>query len=231
MPDLSGPLSDKELERLDDFLLERVDEERDDDPGFNCGIINVGELDGFLTAIVSGPVLVPPSAWLPAVWGDEEPVWSSMEEFQSVFSLIMRHMNSIAGMLQFDRAHFEPLFAERRVKGKTQLIVDEWCCGYMDAIRLNPAAWQLGDEAVKQMLAPIDTYGTEHGWDRLEKMSETEAVSLRDAIPEAARKLYVHWQGRRDPAPKTVRHAAARVGRNDPCPCGSGKKYKRCCLQ
>ena len=24
---------------------------------------------------------------------------------------------------------------------------------------------------------------------------------------------------------------AERVGRNDPCPCGSGKKYKNCCLQ
>lgn len=23
----------------------------------------------------------------------------------------------------------------------------------------------------------------------------------------------------------------ARIGRNDPCPCGSGKKYKRCCLE
>ncbi|WP_367280582.1 SEC-C metal-binding domain-containing protein [uncultured Desulfovibrio sp.] len=23
--------------------------------------------------------------------------------------------------------------------------------------------------------------------------------------------------------------AAPRVGRNDPCPCGSGKKYKKCC--
>ncbi|WP_295815019.1 SEC-C metal-binding domain-containing protein, partial [uncultured Nitratireductor sp.] len=22
-----------------------------------------------------------------------------------------------------------------------------------------------------------------------------------------------------------------KVGRNDPCPCGSGKKYKKCCLQ
>ncbi|MFN9549485.1 MAG: SEC-C metal-binding domain-containing protein [Pirellulaceae bacterium] len=22
-----------------------------------------------------------------------------------------------------------------------------------------------------------------------------------------------------------------RVGRNDPCPCGSGKKYKNCCLR
>ena len=28
-------------------------------------------------------------------------------------------------------------------------------------------------------------------------------------------------------APKPVR-AAAKVGRNDPCPCGSGKKYKKC---
>lgn len=27
---------------------------------------------------------------------------------------------------------------------------------------------------------------------------------------------------------KTVRHTGAKVGRNDPCPCGSGKKYKKC---
>ncbi|MGD2117775.1 MAG: YchJ family protein [Chromatiales bacterium] len=30
------------------------------------------------------------------------------------------------------------------------------------------------------------------------------------------------------PKPETVRHEA-KVGRNDPCPCGSGKKYKKCC--
>ena len=29
----------------------------------------------------------------------------------------------------------------------------------------------------------------------------------------------------------TVRRAVRRVGRNDPCPCGSGKKYKRCCIE
>ena len=28
---------------------------------------------------------------------------------------------------------------------------------------------------------------------------------------------------------KTVRREAPKVGRNDPCPCGSGKKYKKCC--
>jgi hypothetical protein len=30
--------------------------------------------------------------------------------------------------------------------------------------------------------------------------------------------------------PATIRNDASRVGRNDPCPCGSGKKYKKCCL-
>jgi preprotein translocase subunit SecA len=30
--------------------------------------------------------------------------------------------------------------------------------------------------------------------------------------------------------PSTVHRAEPKVGRNDPCPCGSGKKYKKCCL-
>ena len=29
--------------------------------------------------------------------------------------------------------------------------------------------------------------------------------------------------------PGTVRNEGPKVGRNDPCPCGSGKKYKKCC--
>jgi preprotein translocase subunit SecA len=29
----------------------------------------------------------------------------------------------------------------------------------------------------------------------------------------------------------TIRRDAPKVGRNDPCPCGSGKKYKKCCLE
>ena len=28
-----------------------------------------------------------------------------------------------------------------------------------------------------------------------------------------------------------VRSASSKVGPNDPCPCGSGKKYKKCCMQ
>jgi len=32
-----------------------------------------------------------------------------------------------------------------------------------------------------------------------------------------------------EPGYGTVRKEAVRVGRNDPCPCGSGKKHKKCC--
>jgi SEC-C motif-containing protein len=29
--------------------------------------------------------------------------------------------------------------------------------------------------------------------------------------------------------PTTVTRVGDKIGRNDPCPCGSGKKYKKCC--
>ena len=32
-------------------------------------------------------------------------------------------------------------------------------------------------------------------------------------------------------ATTTIRNEAAKVGRNDPCPCGSGRKYKKCCAK
>ena len=34
-----------------------------------------------------------------------------------------------------------------------------------------------------------------------------------------------------DAKPEPIRNRGSRIGRNDPCPCGSGKKYKNCCLR
>lgn len=31
--------------------------------------------------------------------------------------------------------------------------------------------------------------------------------------------------------PKPIVNPGSKLGRNDPCPCGSGKKYKKCCLK
>jgi hypothetical protein len=65
--DLSRPLSDDELDRLESLLLVRVDEDAVTDDT-DEGVLTVSELDGLLTALVSGPVTVVASRWLPAVW-------------------------------------------------------------------------------------------------------------------------------------------------------------------
>ena len=38
-----------------------------------------------------------------------------------------------------------------------------------------------------------------------------------------------HGSDGADSGKKTVRRQAEKIGRNSPCPCGSGKKYKKCC--
>ncbi len=55
-----GPLAETELEWLDDVLLEY---------GNDASVLDVSELDGMLTAILSGPELIPPSQWMSEMWG------------------------------------------------------------------------------------------------------------------------------------------------------------------
>jgi uncharacterized protein len=63
------PLTSEQLDWLEEVLLNRIDEDAVTE-GLDEGVIDVPELDGFFTAIVSGPVVLGPSRWLPALWGD-----------------------------------------------------------------------------------------------------------------------------------------------------------------
>lgn len=230
---LSEPLDHEELARLDEFLLNRIDPESGDRiaaAGGDEGILDVSELDGFLTALSSPDVIVP-SRWLPALWGAEEPIWKSAEQFQEIFGLIVRQQNAIVAALLHDPEAFEPMFGEREVAGKTYLIVDEWCHGYMRGVALDADGWSGGGTDVQELLRPIQLWGTEEGWKRIGAMSDAEQARERNEIPRSVRALYTHWLERRAPQATPIRRATPKVGRNDPCPCGSGKKYKHCCLQ
>lgn len=59
-------------------------------------------------------------------------------------------------------------------------------------------------------------------------------LNIQVARQEPARRQRVSYSGSSSasgsPEKQRQRRAPARVGRNDPCPCGSGKKYKQCCL-
>ncbi|MCX5843278.1 MAG: preprotein translocase subunit SecA [Deltaproteobacteria bacterium] len=50
-----------------------------------------------------------------------------------------------------------------------------------------------------------------------------------DEMQEKASQDYILSRGEETAQASTVKKDAKKVGRNDPCPCGSGKKYKKCC--
>ena len=232
MPVLFTPLTDNELEQLDEFLLNRIDDDADDFDK-DEGVIDVSELDGFFTAIVSGPVMIPPSQWMPSLWGDFEPEWETEKDFEQILSLLMRHMNSIADHLMNEPDTFEPLFLQRVVEGVTHTIVDEWCEGYMRGVVLAAEDWRLDDMEMRILLTPILAFQGEQALNTHTEFDADEVVNLQHAITPNVREIYAYWLARRqDLAPGNMpfKHSASRVGRNEPCPCGSGKKYKKCCL-
>jgi len=234
MSNLSEPLTSEELDRLDDFLLNRIDDEENTE-GKDEGIIDVSSLDGFFTAIVSSPVMTPPSRWLPAIWGDYEPLWKDEKEFSVIFNLMMRHMNSIIDHLETSPETFQPIFMARTVDEQENIIVDEWCDGYMLGTYLiyEPSHF---NEEIKSLISPIIMFGTETGWDALDQMDEADIDIIRNSISPNTVSIYVYWRDRRkqETIPQktqtTFQRKAPKVSRNDPCPCGSGKKFKKCCL-
>jgi len=233
VPD-NTPLTDDELDQLDAFLLDRIPEDESSDVDTRDeGVICIPELDGLLTAVVVGPELIPPSKWWPAVWGDVEPVWESMEDFQVIMSLMVRHMNSIVHGLMADPPQCQPLFEERLVDDVRYTIVDEWCEGFVRGMDLCSEAWNVDDDELFYWIVPIDAFTERAGWPGHE-MSPEEGDALRNAIEPAVISIHQYWlQQRRPPSsPAGVQSSALpRAGRNDPCPCGSGRKFKKCCLQ
>ncbi len=67
--------------------------------------------------------------------------------------------------------------------------------------------------------------------DTIQKLCIVQVRSDKEVkeIEEKQKKDYVLSRGDGDASPATVRRKGDKIGRNDTCPCGSGKKYKHCC--
>lgn len=220
--DLNIPLSDEELDELDKFLMSGAT---------NDESMDISMLDGFLTALSIGPNTLPPSRWMPVIWGGPM-TWESEAQAKRMMSLVFRHANDILFTLRSYPDEFEPLLYERDHKGEKTPIIDEWCTGFIKGMALDEEAWRplMETEEGNDMLFPIMLYGTEAGWDELESTPTLEekhhefAASLGDSVI-----AIMDWWLPVRKAKSTVRREDPKVGRNDPCPCGSGKKFKQCC--
>jgi uncharacterized protein len=232
---LANELSYEELMRLDEILQGRFSEEDEDNPELDEGIFNISELDGFLTAIVSGLNTIMPSQWLASIWGDVEPVWEKESDLLEFMELSMRLMNTISGSLINDPMNFEPLFQELEKDGETIPVVDSWCYGYLRAMEIDKSNWSSTDPDLLASIQLIQKFGDDETFLSFTDHSYEEVLEQIDAIPDAAILIHSHFLHQRSDNTKStfqqpIQRDTPKVGRNDPCPCGSGKKFKKCCL-
>lgn len=227
MDQLNTPLSDEEYQCLDDFLMSEA---------MGDEAMDVAMVDGFLTALVIGPEVVLPSRWLPEVWGKDEMVWESEAQANRYISLLMRHMNAIVNLMQEAPESFEPLLSYNTTPDGGEVpVLDEWCCGFVRGMGMSEKAWLplVDDDENATLLMPIMLYGTQQGWDALDadKTLADRHEEFVTMLPGCVLGIKDFWDSvrRTKAAFQSVRHEAPVPGRNDPCPCGSGKKYKKCC--
>ena len=218
----ANPLTDEELDELDGFLMSEATGE---------DAMDISMLDGFLTALAIAPENLPPSQWLPVVWGGSM-AWQSQAQADRMTTLVLRHANDILLYLRDEPDTFEPLLYEREHEGRTTAIIDEWCTGFVRGMALDEEGWRplMEAEEGEDMLYPILLYGTEVGWAELE--ANPEIAARHDeyvaSLGECVLAMLAWWLPVRK-AKSTIRRDEPKVGRNDLCPCGSGEKFKKCC--
>jgi uncharacterized protein len=226
------PLSLEELDELDDFLMS--DDMSDETMALEA-------LDGYLTAIVSGPIILKPSEWLSGIWGPSEqdkPAFKTKAQAQRILELILRHMNSIIWVLQDNPDAYEPMVDIRLYKSQEYVDAEMWAYGYMRGVELCRAQWQplFDDPHGLTVLRPIRLHvaGDLTSEEKLLTQTPIQREELAKQIPASVTWIYRYWLPYRQATVErtiatTFQRDHPKIGRNDPCPCGSGKKYKKCC--
>jgi uncharacterized protein len=107
--------------------------------------------------------------------------------------------------------------------------------GFVDGVKLCAAEWQslLSTDEGRAWYRPIELLGVLDAGPDQDKLTRTPAqrAKLAQQIPDAVINMYHHWLPlRMAVAERQVAQAiSSKVGRNEQCPCGSGKKFKKCC--
>jgi uncharacterized protein YecA (UPF0149 family) len=86
--------------------------------------------------------------------------------------------------------------------------------------------------AIDELVVPIAVLARLGDDDRELQQSlgdQEKIVELTEAVAESAAAIYEYSRSVADGPSQPHRRHAAKVGRNHPCPCGSGKKHKKCC--
>jgi uncharacterized protein len=231
------PLDDDALERLSELLDRRAVPFK----GFN-----LEALDGFLSALAVGPETVPAEEWQPQVWGGKTPRWDGAEEAAEVDALLAGHVRLVELRVRHGGDDLPDRLApliwlpeDPTAHSDDALDIGcDWAYGFLRGMEVRETAWYAWlDEHpwIEEIVAMFDRLvsgevlvenDAEDGNVEPETVTYAERLGIVVEIPGMLADLHHH---RIDAlTPRTPLRRETLPGRNDPCPCGSGKKYKKC---
>ncbi|MGH6815915.1 MAG: UPF0149 family protein [Hyphomicrobiaceae bacterium] len=225
-PALKTRLTPGEMEWLDGFLTSNQAPET---------AMDLEMVDGFFTALAIGPESVPPSEYLPEIWGpdgDEEPNYDSAEQAQYVAALLMRHGETVSARLKVEYPHIPLLapFFDGLTDAADPIAAEDWAVGFLHGVAMRDKSWKrrvlsMDEDTARQfsiilMLADDDSLPDDH------VLTDEERADFVEDLPLTILRLNYFLRNRK---PVGQPERSVKIGRNQPCPCGSGKKYKYCC--
>jgi uncharacterized protein len=236
----SQPLSEAEL----DQLAERLEQIQ------NENALSLEGVDGLFCALIASPVHVPPSAYLPIILGGDlghGEFFQDIDDANMTVSLMMRYWNSIVADMEKESVHAPFVFEVEagQVPGRA------WAHGFMLGVGFAPEDWDELFESEEEddlFVVPLVAGDVDAEWPKEPLTTELQDDVVTSLAVGFARSYRHFAEARRENAdavydddlegedlddedfyPETYVRPAPKVGRNDPCPCGSGKKFKKCC--
>ena len=234
----TSPLTDDELDRLETLLS---------DPALPEAM-RLDEAQGYLCAVLAGPQPLAEEQWLADVLGGDEALESEIGGDTAVL------LRAFAAALAADLEAGVPpvlLLYPKEEEDDSPSDYLPWCQAYLAGVDAAEDDWfeVLGEsedaspeEDESEEIAYLDerlfpmmvltgeaeAAASEHGeeWPSGEEREEIEE-ECEESLPQSIVDIYRFWLAKR--GVETIVREEPKVGRNDPCPCGSGKKFKQCC--
>jgi uncharacterized protein len=228
MTDLTTPLREDELDQLCEFL-DSLESPR---------AMNIERLDGFLCALVAGPETVMLSEYWPKVVGadaSDAPTFDTIDQARDVMNLLTRHWNTIASTLRAGEVYLPILLLDEANISRG----NNWAKGFVDGVEMRPASWRkfIDDEEHGAAIVPMFALAHENDPDperRFDSPTPEKREELLHLMTAYLVKIYQYFANDRSmkplPGAQPFSRSTPKIGRNDPCSCGSGKKFKHCCL-
>lgn len=226
----------KNLKKLAEFL------ESDKTPD-TC--MNLSQLQGYITCLAITPEIIKPTDWLDMILSDkidEEIIWQDDKDFEEYFNLLFSFYNSISKKFASKTIKYK-IIPNEKENDERKTILTDWIFGFMKGTVFCSDLWMnlfFLDEFKSFYLLlcvhnPImkEEYGFE------DEFTDEHIQSHKEILELGLIDIYNYWLDYRKEINNTVEEVDnvteeierySSVGRNDLCPCGSGKKFKKCCM-